>query len=201
MTPAPARASAKLRAEGGSRCGEVERRGLSGHISVARWIYRNSVVLIAHAAAEEGGISQCRAGRFGTALVYSSTGAVNVTDNAPGSPQALTLTGTGTCVDLTPAELNFGSQPVNSTSLPLTVTFTNKGGSTVSIQSISIKGASGSDFAQTNDCGTSVARGASCFINVTFTPTTDGSRSADLVITDNGGGSPQTVALKGVGTF
>ncbi len=129
------------------------------------------------------------------------TGAVNVADNAPGSPQALTLTGTGTYVDLRPANLNFGSQPVNSTSLPLTVTFTNKGGSTVDIQSISIKGLNAGDFAQTNDCGTGVARGASCSIDVTFTPTANGNRSGDLVIIDDGGGSPQTVGLKGIGTF
>jgi hypothetical protein len=37
-------------------------------------------------------------------------------------------------------------------------------------------------------------------ITVTFTPTATGTRSAWVAITDNGGGSPQHVALSGDGT-
>jgi hypothetical protein len=35
---------------------------------------------------------------------------------------------------------------------------------------------------------------------VVFDPTANGARSASLSVTDNGGGSPQTVALSGTGT-
>jgi hypothetical protein len=55
------------------------------------------------------------------------------------------------------------------------------------------------DFTQTNTCGASVAVGASCTINVTFTPTAAGPRSGTLTINDNASGSPQTVALAGAG--
>ena len=54
-------------------------------------------------------------------------GAVSVTDNAPGSPQKVPLTGTGTFVQLSPAKLNFGTQPVGTRSLAKKITLTNKG--------------------------------------------------------------------------
>jgi hypothetical protein len=128
------------------------------------------------------------------------TGSVSVTDNAPGSPQALPLTGTGTYVQLSPASLRFGSQPIGTSSLSKKITLTNKGSATVSIAKISIAGADAGDFAQTNTCGKSVASGASCFITVTFTPTANGRRTAHVSVSDNGGGSPQTAGVSGTGT-
>ena len=41
--------------------------------------------------------------------------------------------------------------------------------------------------------------GASCTINMTFTPSTAGSRSGTITINDNAAGSPHTVALNGSG--
>ena len=127
-------------------------------------------------------------------------GSVSITDNAPGSPQQITLTGTGTFVQLTPATVNFGSQPVGTTSLPKRITFTNKGSVPVNISSISITGTNVTDFVETNTCGSSVAGGGSCFIKVTFTPSAKGKRNANVSINDDGGGSPQTVPLSGTGT-
>jgi hypothetical protein len=130
----------------------------------------------------------------------SLTGSVSISDNAPGSPQAVTLNGTGTYVKLNPASLNFGNQPVGTQSLSKRITLTNEGSVTVNLAGISITGTNASDFAQTNTCGTSVASGASCFINVIFTPSTQGSRTAQVSISDDGGGSPQVVGLAGMGT-
>jgi hypothetical protein len=129
-------------------------------------------------------------------------GAVAITDYAPGSPQSVPLTGIGTYVQLSPTSVNFGTQPVNTTSLPRYVTLTNKGSATVNFTGtgITITGANAVDFAEQNNCGTSVARGASCFIKVTFTPSAQGKRTADVLISDDGGGSPQTVPLMGTGT-
>ena len=128
------------------------------------------------------------------------TGKVNVADNAPGSPQSVALSGTGTYLQLSPASINFGSQPVGTTSLPKKITVTNKGSTSVSITGISIAGSNSGDFAQTNNCGSTLASGASCFINVTFKPLAKGTRRANLSVNDNGGGSPQTVGLSGTGT-
>jgi len=69
----------------------------------------------------------------------------------------------------------------------------------LSIAGVGITGQNPGDFAQTNNCGTSVATGASCTFTVTFTPTASGNRSATLNITDNAGGSPQQVNLAGTG--
>ena len=127
-------------------------------------------------------------------------GAVRVTDNAAGGPQKVPLTGTGTFVQLLPTKLNFGTQPVGTRSLPKRITLTNKGDSTVMITGIAITGTDAKDFAETNNCGTTVAAGASCFIKVTFKPLVKGKRTADVSVYDNGGGSPQEVGLTGTGT-
>jgi hypothetical protein len=127
-------------------------------------------------------------------------GAVSVTDDAPGSPQKVPLTGTGTFVHLTPLKVNFGTQPVGTRSLAKKITLTNKGSSAVSITSIAITGTDAGDFGETNTCGKSVASGASCFIKVTFKPLVKGKRTADVSVYDNGGGSPQEVGLIGTGT-
>ena len=98
-----------------------------------------------------------------------------------------------------PAPLNFGTQNVGSTSAPQTVTVSNPGTGGLDITNITTSG----DFAQTNNCGSGLAAGASCTLNVTFAPTTDGTRSGTLTITDNNNrvaGSTQTVSLSGTGT-
>ncbi len=56
------------------------------------------------------------------------------------------------------------------------------------------------DFAQTNNCGSSVAAGARCTFNVTFTPATTGSLQAALSIYDNASGGQQSQGLYGTGS-
>jgi hypothetical protein len=129
----------------------------------------------------------------------SRPAALNVFDNATGSPQNVTLSGTGTVVSLSASSINFGTETVGKTSAPNTLTLTNTAQTTLSIQSITITGANPGDFAQTNTCGSAVAGGATCTVSVTFTPAKKGSRSALLSIADSGGGSPQTVSLTGTG--
>src|SRR5207247_1127716 len=75
------------------------------------------------------------------------------------------------------------------------VTLTNTGGAALRISAITATG----DFTQTNNCGSAVASGAHCAINVTFTPAAAGTRTGTLSITDNASGSPQSVSLTGVG--
>jgi hypothetical protein len=130
------------------------------------------------------------------------TGTISVTDNASGSPQAVSLTGTGTVVKLSPASgLNFGTVTVGTTSSPMTATVTNgsKSGS-ISITGVTFTGTDPGDFAeQSTTCGSSLGPQKSCTVNVTFTPTATGKRTALLSVSDNGGGSPQTVGLQGTG--
>jgi hypothetical protein len=129
------------------------------------------------------------------------TGTLSITDNAAGSPQTVSLTGTGTApaVTLSPTSLTFGNQKVGTSSPAQTVTLTNSGTATLTIASIKITGTNSSDFSETNTCGTSLAAGASCTISVKFKPTTTGTRTGTLSVTDNAAGSPQSVSLTGTG--
>jgi hypothetical protein len=129
------------------------------------------------------------------------TGSVTVTDTLPGSPQIVTLSGTGVApvVALGGTSISFGSQIVGTSSAVQMVTLSNTGTATLTISSIAITGTNSADFSQTNTCGASVAAGANCSISVTFKPTATGSRLASVTITDNASGSPQSVSLAGTG--
>jgi ASPM-SPD-2-Hydin domain-containing protein len=91
--------------------------------------------------------------------------------------------------------LTFGDEVVGTASQPLPITLANTGTATLIIASISASG----NFAETNDCGSTLAAGANCVINVTLTPNITGSVSGTVSFTDNAGGSPQTVSVSGTG--
>jgi parallel beta-helix repeat protein len=135
---------------------------------------------------------------FTPAAIGTRSGSVTVTDNASGSPQTVSLTGTGTApsATLSPASLAFGGQFVGTTSPAQTTTLSNTGNAPLTISAITSTG----NFAETNTCGTTLAVGASCSINVTFTPTALGTRAGSVTVSDNASGSPQSVSLTGTGT-
>ncbi len=114
--------------------------------------------------------------------------------------EIVSSTSGGPVAQLSPTSLAFGAVGTGVTSPARKVTLTNTGTASLSISAIAITGADLGDFAQTHTCGASLAAGASCTISVTFTPTTTGTRTASLSVTDNATGSPQLVALSGVGT-
>jgi hypothetical protein len=98
---------------------------------------------------------------------------------------------------LSATKLSFGKEPVGMTTKAKSVTLTNNGTATLNITSITISG----DYAiSANTCGSTLAVGAKCKVSVTFTPTTTGTRTGTLSFNDNAPGSPQTVALTGIGT-
>ncbi|WP_277041042.1 choice-of-anchor D domain-containing protein [Actinacidiphila oryziradicis] len=94
-----------------------------------------------------------------------------------------------------PSSLTFASQTVNTKSTAQTITVSNTGTASASVSGVATTG----DFAQSNNCGTSIAAGSSCAVNVTFTPTASGTRTGNLTITSNASNSPTTVALTGTG--
>jgi streptogramin lyase len=142
--------------------------------------------------------------KFAPTTPGNDTASVSVTDNATGSPQGVTLSGTGTAppapiASLTPASLSF-STTNGTSSASQAATLSNTGNAALTISSITIGGANPSDFSETNNCGTSLAAGSICSITVTFTPASVTSFSATLTVTDNAAGSPQTATLSGTGT-
>ena len=121
-------------------------------------------------------------------------------DSAPGSPQIVALVGTGTAIKLTPSSLNLGTVTVGNSSSPQTITVTNVTNATVTFTSIGVAGLNPADFPITsNTCGLTLAGGASCTLGIRFKPLATGIRNGTLQVKDNGGGSPQTAALKGTG--
>jgi hypothetical protein len=137
---------------------------------------------------------------FAPTVAGTLNGTLSVTDNALKSPQRVLLTGVGTVMTVVPTSINFGDQKVGTTSSAGPVMLNDVGSTAVAITAISIIGTNAGDFAQTNNCGKTLAGNSSCTIKVTFTPTATGARSASLSITDSGGGSPQSIALAGTGT-
>jgi hypothetical protein len=84
--------------------------------------------------------------------------------------------------------VDFGHQDMNITSALHTVHLMNLGPTPLPIARLAIAGVGASGFSQVNTCaGTVVNVDAGCFIRVTFTPTTGGTHSARLVITDTAG--------------
>ncbi len=128
------------------------------------------------------------------------SGNISITDTAANSPQLVTLSGTGiggtVTVTATPASLTFSSQQVGTTSANKPVTVKNTGNMSTTL---SIAPATG-DYAQTNTCSSTLSAGASCTVNVTFTPTATGTRTGAISITDQASNSPQSVSLTGTGT-
>lgn len=103
-------------------------------------------------------------------------------------------------VTLSPSPLMFGPQAVSSASAAQQVILKNGQASAITINNIFGGGADPGDFRQTNNCGSGLAAGASCTINVTFLPAAMGARSAVLTVSDSASNTPQSALLSGTGT-
>jgi hypothetical protein len=95
-------------------------------------------------------------------------------------------------IEVQPRWLDFGNVRLNTSSLPLTATLENIGGSNLTISSVTIVGAGANDYtinhaAGDTPCGDGmpfdIAASSGCSVTITFTPTVDNQlRTADLVI-------------------
>jgi hypothetical protein len=130
----------------------------------------------------------------------TANGTLTVNDNAANSPQTVALSGVGTTLTFKPIGVNFGNQKVGTSSNPVSITFSNGGATALKVSSIALGGSNPGDFSQTNNCPRSLPAGGKCTIQVTFTPTQKGARSADLQVFDDANPSPQQAALGGTGT-
>jgi hypothetical protein len=125
--------------------------------------------------------------------------------------EAITVTDTVSVVavplisgTLSANSLSFGNEDVGSTSSNMSVTLTSSGTASLTITSITASG----DYALVPGVftcpytGGTLNPGDECGIYVTFTPTTTGTRTGSVTITDNNGGtagSTQTISLTGTG--
>ncbi|MFZ2023614.1 MAG: choice-of-anchor D domain-containing protein [Terracidiphilus sp.] len=111
----------------------------------------------------------------------------------------LTVTSTAGVATVSPSTLTFGTQTDGTTSASQTVTLSNVGNGSLTINSIVVAGS----FGETNNCASSLGIGGSCKISVTFSPKVAGLLTGTVTITDNNNqkpGSIQTVTLSGTGS-
>jgi len=131
-------------------------------------------------------------------------GALAIGSSSEFSPITVGLSGPATGgpkvpLKLSPTSLTFSSTGLGSTSAAKTITVTNNGTGTITINSISGSANFAAVGSGSSPCGGSLAKGASCTLSVTFTPTDTGSVKGSLAIATSGPGSPQIAALSGTG--
>jgi centrosomal CEP192-like protein len=127
-------------------------------------------------------------------------GVLTFNDNAPNTPQTVALSGTGESISLSPKALNFGTIHVGVTSTAQSIAVSNVGPTTVTFSGFALAGTAAADYLiNPTNCPAMIAPGATCTVKVAFKPTITGTRKAMLNVKNNGGGSPATASLTGVG--
>jgi hypothetical protein len=102
-----------------------------------------------------------------------------------------------TAAAASPTSLAFSSQVFDTSSSPLAVTLDNTGSLALVVSSISM----GGDFSETDNCTNApVAVGASCDLQVTFTPQATGPLSGEMTIYANVYGGQLAIDLTGTGS-
>lgn len=127
-------------------------------------------------------------------------GLLRILTNAGAIDAPLSCNGTAPGLQINPGSVNFGQQAVGHISSSRTVTLSNTGQISLSLSNISLGGSHANNFSLTNGCGSSLAPGASCDLQVMFIPSTTGTRNATIQIVSNAPSSPNSVSLTGVGT-
>jgi hypothetical protein len=131
----------------------------------------------------------------------SSSGSVSLVDNAPSSPQTLALAGSAVATNGTlsasPSSYNFNSVVVGSSSQQ-TITLTNSGATTITINQVTTTGAGFSTSGISS--GQTILAGSQTSFTAIFAPTTTGSSSGTITISTNASNPTLSVALSGTGT-
>ncbi|CAN5651708.1 hypothetical protein BH10ACI4_BH10ACI4_03290 [soil metagenome] len=143
----------------------------------------------------------------GTNLVISGPGKVVVAAEQPGSDifypapqvvQTVTAVSSGANLQVSATSVGFGLVAMRAASAAKSLTLANTGTAAINGLALSFTGANAADFSQSGTCGTVLAAGATCTVNLTFRPTTSGTEQASLAIQAAGLGV-QYVALTGTG--
>jgi hypothetical protein len=138
----------------------------------------------------------CRAAvRFVPTANQLLTGSLTAKTYGPGGAKTVDLFATGlikSSISVSPITLDF---PQVFVGVPFgqPISVTNTAGKPVAIDNVSTSG----PFSQSNTCVGTLAVGASCPVNVTFTPTTAGAVSGSLHISLGANGTSQVLSLTG----
>jgi alpha-tubulin suppressor-like RCC1 family protein len=98
----------------------------------------------------------------------------------------------------------FGTQAVGVASAPQTITLSNTGASPLTVNSMTATGGGGSYAISGGTCGTTypliVNAGASCTVQLTFTPASTGLKIGTLTVSSDSGGQPTNSTFNLTGT-
>jgi len=145
---------------------------------------------------------------FSPSFPETQTGTVAISDNAPGSPQIIQLTGSGESLAFSKTNLNFSPVVVGQTSSTLqSVTLFNVGPGAVTFTAIGITGPNAGDFQWLPNSGPQpscplpgvLRKGDHCFLSVSFTPSVIGTWTALLSVSDDRDPFPAVLPVSGVG--
>lgn len=139
--------------------------------------------------------------QFAPTATGAASGSISFTDNAPNSPQTLTMSGTGVATSSTlgasPANVSFGNVVVGSNSQQ-TVTLTNTGNASATISSLV---ATGNGFSVTGLAAPlTIGANQSASFTAQFAPTTTGAASGSITVSSTANNSTLSIPVSGSGT-
>jgi hypothetical protein len=137
---------------------------------------------------------------FVPSITGTISGVLTIYDNASNSPQLALLSGSGVLpLMLSPLNLAFGTIAVGNTSAAQVVTFTNNLSTAISF-SYRTSGSYTAAPGGTTPCGSSLAAGSNCTVQLTFSPTTNGIINGAVSVTNSSAYSPLVSNLFGSGS-
>ena len=144
---------------------------------------------------------------FTFTVTFSPTGtgprsaSLSISHNAGEEPVSVDLTGTGVqpIITLSATSLDFGEVETGLTT-ELTLTVGNEGDAELLVSDITLSGDDGDAFT-VSATAFGVQPGESVPFTVSFTPESEGAKSASLSIVHDGAETPATVTLTGTGVF
>ncbi len=112
------------------------------------------------------------------------TGSLTISDDAGGGVQLVSLEGDGSPVGfiLTPPVLTFATPKQGVTSAPQTVVLSNNTGASLDNVAIAASG----EYAERDNCGTTLLNGANCTVSITVTPVISGAITGTVTISSGG---------------
>jgi hypothetical protein len=138
---------------------------------------------------------------FAPTSVGAVSGSISIASNAPGSPLAIPMSGTGTQppqpqLSANPTSAAFGNVSVGNSNSQ-TISLSNGGNASVTITQNTLTGAGFSTSGLSSQA--TIAAGGTAAFNVVFTPTAAGAVSGTLTLVSNSVTSPLKINLTGTG--
>jgi Abnormal spindle-like microcephaly-assoc'd, ASPM-SPD-2-Hydin/HYDIN/CFA65/VesB-like, Ig-like domain/Cep192 domain 4 len=136
--------------------------------------------------------------KFAPVSEGTAAGSISIASNAPGSPAAIALSGTGleALGSASPTSVAFGSVVVGSNNSQV-VSLKNTGNSTLSFSQVSVTGSGFSVSGLTTS--STIAAGGTLNFNAVFAPASASSSNGSITLSTNGSPAQITISLAGTG--